>query len=304
MTPAALTITKSGTASMDIGRAGVATLAITRGPVAAMAITKGGTGPVPPSIDFTSNKANGLTLSWAVTISGGDTPEWQVVHPDTTEETITSVSPSTTISGSGTTTVTLVNAVDIADNITRITFGGGQDILDFNWLPQNFINLDFWMLRNQTSATRFPNVSQWRWPNSLTEAHMKRNWDVEGDISNIGLPSGMKIFFWADADDMSANVTDWAIPATLTQLYLEDLQTTGVPDLSAAAALDDYRFNNQGLTQASVDAHLLAIYTNRAVFNSTLPHGVLEWVKCCAIGRVPVRRDALNGAGVRLRVRK
>jgi len=90
---------------------------------------------------------------------------------------------------------------------------------------------------------------------------------ITGDISGWTLPSTL-FTFGVSRSGVSGDLSGMTIPAAMTFLSMNDVLISELPNLASAVELWSVNFADLGLSQAQVDAALLEIYTNRAIYNS------------------------------------
>ena len=136
-------------------------------------------------------------------------------------------------------------------------------------------------------------ISAWTLPASLTDI-LLYNTSVSGDIgAGWALPAGLERLYihttsvsgnvgaWTlgaalkyllvNSTSVTGDISGWTVPATLWYLGLSETTASKSPGLGSAAALRTYNYNDCGLSQADVDAVLLAVYTRRAAFTYATP---------------------------------
>ena len=109
----------------------------------------------------------------------------------------------------------------------------------------------------------------WALPAGLERLYIHTT-SVSGDVSAWTLGAALTYLMLSDTS-VSGDISGWTVPATLVYLSLSDTTVSGSPGLGSAVALRNYDFSDCGLSQAGVDAVLLAIYTRRASFTYATP---------------------------------
>jgi len=94
------------------------------------------------------------------------------------------------------------------------------------------------------------------------------NASLVGDTSSWPLPAALLALYLRNTGLSGGG---WTIPATLKYAYVYSAAFSGAPDFSVAAAIRDFRYQDNGLSQADVDATLAAIYARRASFTYAAP---------------------------------
>lgn len=97
--------------------------------------------------------------------------------------------------------------------------------------------------------------------------------NMVGDITafNIGAFTAMTHFDpWANAA-LAGVMNAWVIPASLRYFRINSTALSGVADISTATGLYAYESQGCGLNAATVDARILNIHINRAVFTYASP---------------------------------
>ncbi len=112
-------------------------------------------------------------------------------------------------------------------------------------------------------------LSSWVLPSELTVLQLYTN-SFEGDLSSWVLPSAL-LRLYLHSNSFSGDLSSWVIPSALIDLRLYANSFSAGPSVSSAVALTDYSILNNGLSEAAVDAILLAIYTRRAAFTHATP---------------------------------
>ncbi len=86
---------------------------------------------------------------------------------------------------------------------------------------------------------------------------------VSGNLSTWVIPPDL-LYINISANSLSGDISSWIIPSGLTQLRLNNNAFSGTPDFSKITDLNTFRYNNNSLSTANVDAVVAAIYARRA----------------------------------------
>lgn len=93
-----------------------------------------------------------------------------------------------------------------------------------------------------------------------------------GDISAFNLSALPSLtHLYLHVNSFSGDLSSWTLQAALAYLNLSSNGFSGDPDISSNTAMQDYRYENNVLSQADVNAVLLSIYNRRASFTDATP---------------------------------
>ncbi|MFA5379275.1 MAG: hypothetical protein WC455_26200 [Dehalococcoidia bacterium] len=147
------------------------------------------------------------------------------------------------------------------ENIQLYSTGLSGDISTWTF-PNTIVNISLYT----TSVSG--DISGWVLPSALQTFSIHSTL-VTGDISGWVLPTTGLNSFQIHNTALSGSIASWVIPAKVDFLYLHDTSLTGVPDLTAAAEIEEIYVINLEYSQAVVDAWLAALYARRLGFTKT-----------------------------------
>ena len=104
----------------------------------------------------------------------------------------------------------------------------------------------------------------------ITAIDVNGNALLSGNISSFRLPASLATFA-VNITSVSGDISGWVLPALLMNFYVNATSVNGATVFTSAVALRDFRYQNCGLPQATVDAIALAVYTRRAAFTYATP---------------------------------
>lgn len=116
-------------------------------------------------------------------------------------------------------------------------------------------------------------ISGWTLPANLQNIRLYST-NVSGDISGWTIPTGSGgglTSFQIHATDVTGDISGWTIPATMQYFYIYGTGLSGVPNISALTAIREIAILDCGLSQANIDAWMLALYNRRAAFTYATP---------------------------------
>ena len=120
-----------------------------------------------------------------------------------------------------------------------------------------------------SNATLTGDISGWTLPATLNDFYCAYC-TLSGDISGWVIPVGVQ-FFRIQENEFSGDISGWVLPAGMIFFYIEDNTLSGTPDISGNVSMRSYRYYDNGLIQANVDAILLSVYNRRMGFTWATP---------------------------------
>jgi len=107
------------------------------------------------------------------------------------------------------------------------------------------------------------------YPTGLTYLYLLGS-SFTGDMSGVTYPIGLT-YLYLNGSSFTGDMSGVTYPTGLTYLYLIGSSFSGAPDMSTCVGIRTFNYQSNNLPQVDVDATLLGIYTNRALFTYATP---------------------------------